>query len=80
MDDSQFGKWAEHWLLNFARNNRHNKNYIFRFQNQVIFNGITGMRTSEDLAAGKYRQDSLGNLIKAEFRHVLRVLFPNWWF
>ena len=30
--------------------------------------------------AGKYRQDSLSIRIKCQVRHLLRILFPNFWF
>lgn len=80
MDDCTEGKWAEHYLLNMARKFKHDNRFIFRFKNQVLFNGITGMRTSAELATGKYRQDSLGIRIKCQIRHLLRILFPNFWF
>ena len=80
MDDSTEGKWAEHYLLNMARKFKHDDRFIFRFKNQVLFNGITGMRTSAELATGKYCQDSLGIRIKCQIRHLLRILFPNFWF
>lgn len=80
MDDCIYGKWAEHYLLNMARKFKHDNRFIFRFRNQVLFNGITGMRTSAELATGKYRQDSLGMRIKCQIRHLLRILFPNFWF
>lgn len=80
MDDCAEGKWAEHYLLNMARKYKHDDRFIFRFRNQVLFNGITGMRTSAELATGKYRQDSLTIRIKCQIRHLLRILFPNFWF
>ena len=80
MNDCVYGKWAEHYLLRMARKFKADKRFIFRFRNQVLFNGITGMRTSEELATGKYRQDSLSQRMKCQVRHLLRVLFPNFWF
>lgn len=80
MNDCAEGKWAEHYLLNMARKYRQDKRFIFRFRNQVLFNGITGMRTSEELATGKFRQDSLSIRVKCQVRHLMRVLFPNFWF
>lgn len=80
MDDCTKDKWAEHYLLNMARKYKKDKRFIFRFRNQVLFNGITGMLTSEDLATGKFRQDSLSIKIKCKIRHLMRVLFPNFWF
>ena len=80
MNDCQEGKWAEHYLLNMSRKNRKDKRFIFRFKNQVLFNGITGMRTSSDLASGRYRQDSLTIRLKCLVRYILRQLFPNFWF
>lgn len=80
MNDCVDGKWAEHYLLNMARRYKQDKRFIFRFRNQVLFNGITGMRTSKDLATGKFRQDSFSIKIKCQIRHLMRVLFPNFWF
>lgn len=80
MNDCEDGKWAEHYLLRMARKCKKDNRFIFRFRHQVLFNGITGMRTSAELATGKYRQDSLKIRIKCKIRHVLRVLFPNYWF
>lgn len=80
MDDSVWGKWAEDFFLHLSREYRHDDRFIFRFRTQVLFNGITGMRTSEDLKAGRYRQDSIGQRIKWCVRQVMRWLFPNFWF
>ena len=80
MNDCEDGKWAEHYLLRMARQYKKDNRFIFRFQHQVLFNGITGMRTSIDLATGKFRQDSLKIRIKCKIRHILRILFPNFWF
>ena len=80
MDDSVWGKWAEDFFLHLSREYRHDDRFIFRFRTQVLFNGITGMRTSEDLKAGRYRQDSIGQRIKWCIRQVMRWLFPNFWF
>lgn len=80
MNDYEEGKWAEHYLLRFAREHRGDPCFIFRFRHQVSFNGITGMRNSADLAAGRYKQDSLPNRIKGSVRYLLRMLFPNFWF
>ena len=80
MNDCEDGKWAEHYLLRMARRHRKDSRFIFRFRHQVLFNGITGMRTSAELATGKYRQDSLKIRIKCKIRHALRILFPNYWF
>ena len=80
MNDCAEGKWAEHYLLRMARKYRKDNRFIFRFRHQVLFNGITGMRTSAELATGKFRQDSPGIRIKCQIRHLLRILFPNFWF
>lgn len=80
MNDCAEGKWAEHYLLNMARKYMQDKRFIFRFRNQVLFNGITGMRTSKDLATGKFRQDSLSIRVKCQVRYLMRVLFPDFWF
>lgn len=80
MNDCVWGKWAEDYLLHFARKYRHDNRFIFRFRTQVLFNGITGMRTSEDLNAGRYRQDSIGQKIKWSIRQIMRWLFPFFWF
>lgn len=80
MNDCEDGKWAEHYLLRMARKYKRDSRFIFRFRHQVLFNGITGMRTSDELATGKYRQDSLSIRIKCQVRHLLRILFPNFWF
>lgn len=80
MDESVEGCWAEHYLLKMGRRYRNDSRFIFRFRHQVLFNGITGMLTSADLATGKYRQDSIYNRCKAHVRHVMRILLPNFWF
>ena len=80
MDDSKWGMWAEDYFLKMARKYRQDNRFIFRFRTQVLFNGITGMRTSEDLRAGKYRQDSVAQRVKWSIRQVMRWIFPNWWF
>lgn len=80
MDDSREGMWAEHYMLRMARSLKHDSKFSWRFRNQVRFNGIAGMLTSRDLASGKYRQDSFSNRVKGELRHILRLLFPSWWF
>lgn len=80
MNDTVEGLWAEHYLLRLAQKNKHDVRFIFRFRHQVLFNGITGMRTSEELATGKFRQDSIAIRIKCQIRHILRILFPNFWF
>ena len=80
MNDCEDGKWAEHYLLRMARKYKRDSRVIFRFRHQVLFNGITGMRTSDELATGKYRQDSLSIRMKCQVRHLLRILFPNFWF
>ena len=80
MNDCEDGKWAEHYLLHMGRKYRRDNRFIFRFRHQVLFNGITGMRTSAELATGKFRQDRLSIRIKGQIRHFLRILFPNFWF
>ena len=80
MNDCEDGKWAEHYLLRMARKNKKDNRFIFRFQHQVLFNGITGMKTSAELATGKFRQDSFGMRVKSQIRYILRILFPNFWF
>lgn len=80
MNDYENNKWAEHYLLRMARYHKNDNSFIFRFRHQVLFNGITGIRTSADLATGKYRQDSLIIKFKCQIRYILRILFPNVWF
>ena len=80
MDDSKWGMWAEDFFLNMSRMYRKDNRFIFRFKTQVLFNGITGMRTSADLAAGRYRQDSPAQRVKWAVRQCLRWLLPNIWF
>ncbi len=80
MNDCKWGQWAEDYFLRMSRQYRHDDRFIFRFRTQVLFNGITGMRTSQDLKAGKYRQDSFGQRVKWCVRQVMRWLFPKFWF
>ena len=80
MNDCKWGKWAEDYFLRMSREKRHDSRFIFRFRTQVLFNGITGMRTSEDLKAGKYRQDSFSQRVKWSIRQLMRWLFPHFWF
>lgn len=80
MNDSKWGMWAEDYILNMSHRFRKDGRFIFRFRTQVMFNGITGMRTSSDLAAGKYRQDSFPQRIKWLIRQCLRWILPNIWF
>lgn len=80
MDDSTLGMWAEDYFLKMSRKYRKDDRFIFRFRTQVLFNGITGMRTSADLAAGRYRQDSFSQRVKYVVRSILRRLFPFIWF
>lgn len=80
MNDCTDDQWAEHYLLRMARRLKNDPRFIFRFRHQVQFDGITGMLTSADLASGKHRQNSLAARMKNQVRHLMRVLFPNWWF
>lgn len=80
MDDSKEGRWAEHFLLNLSCKERNNKGFIFRFRHQVQFNGAGGTLTSEQLAIGNHRQDSPSKRMKNMIRHIMRVMFPNFWF
>lgn len=80
MNDATEDHWAEHYFLRLARTNRHDKRFIFRFRNQVQFDGVSGTISSAQLANGVGRQDSLRNRIKNEVRHILRIIFPNIWF
>lgn len=80
MDDNKENCWAEHYFLNISRKNRKNENFIFRFNHQVQFDGVSGTITSEMLAKGVKRQNSLFSKIKNRIRYFLRILFPNFWF
>ena len=80
MNDSKWGMWAEDYILHMSRRYRQDPRFIFRFHTQVMFNGITGMRTSEDLASGKYRQDSISQRFKWLVKQCLRWTLPNIWF
>lgn len=80
MDDSRYGCWAEHYFLNLSRKYRCDKKFIFRFHHQVQFDGVSGTTTSELLAKGKNRQNTMFNRIKNQIRYMLRFLFPMVWF
>lgn len=80
MDDAVYGKWAEDYFLNLSRKHRTDKQFIWRFQHQVQFDGVGGTQTSAQLAAGIGGQDTYANRIKNKLRHLLRILFPNIWF
>lgn len=81
IDDSQWGTWAEDYLLNMGRKYRTDNRFIFRFRTQVFFNGIvSGKWTQEDLKLGKLRQDSLKKKLMSCIRQIMRWIFPNFWF
>jgi hypothetical protein len=80
MNDAQYGKWAEDYLLRFSRKYRKDQHYIWRFRHQVQFDGVGGTLTTSQLLVGQSGQNSLNNRIKNKLRHMLRLLFPNIWF
>lgn len=80
MDDNNEDSWAEHYFLKLSRKNRKNKHFIFRFYHQVQFDGVSGTLTSDMLAKGINRQNSIFCQIKNKIRYILRNMFPNFWF
>ena len=81
MNDCVWGSFAEDYLLRMGKKFRNDNRFIFRFNTQVLFNGMeSGSWTTKDLQSGKHRQDSVGQRMKWCVRQVMRWLFPNWWF
>lgn len=80
MDDRVYGRYSEDYLLRLGRDKKNDGRFIFRFRTQVLFNGITSSKSSDDLKAGRYMQDSIGQRMKWCVRQVMRWLFPNFWF
>lgn len=80
MNDYEAGKWAEDYFLNLSRSYRKDTRFIFRYQTQVRFGGVSGTFTSSQYQSGTNGYNSLSNRIKANIRQVLRILFPNIWF
>lgn len=80
MNDYKEGMWAEDYFLRLSRKYRQDKRFIFRFRNQVQFDGVSGTANSSILNKKSLHQNSLRNIAKNKVRHILRLLFPYIWF
>lgn len=80
MDDFTYGQWAEDYFLNFSKMHRNDCDYIFRFNHQVQFDGISGVVSHKNDAKGNMNYNSWQSRIKNHVRYALRLLFPNIWF
>ena len=78
MDDS-VGKYAEHFILKFARMHKNDKGFIFRFKHQVQFGGIDGIYSSSQIVNIRLQKDSSRHKIINLFHYIIRTLFPNIW-
>jgi hypothetical protein len=78
MCDYKENGWAEHYMVRLSRKYRNDKRFIFKYRHQVVFNGVSGTITSEQLAAGKGSQNSLKMRMKNVIHLVLRNIFPKW--
>ncbi|MDO4958818.1 MAG: hypothetical protein Q4E68_06140, partial [Prevotellaceae bacterium] len=70
------GNNAESYIFRLSKKFRNDPRFLFRFRNQVQFDGVCGLITADFLESYNSPKARLKNYI----RHMLRVLFPNVWF
>jgi hypothetical protein len=79
MYDFEYGRIAEHRLCALSRRHRGDSRFVHRFTTQILFDGISGMMSSERLSDPNARQDSPASRLWSTLRQNWRRFLPFIW-